>query len=522
MRPGLLPFLQQARHVPVQHVTRASLIYVLGNQSADLDSIISAIIYSYFMSGNRASRPTSTLLVRPYVPLVNLPTVPARAIWRQRPEFARALWLSTKLSRGIAAGVDGLMDVNETTTMEQLVAEHVLTVADLRGQFEEHRASSGLPLPRNLDVMMVDWNSFPVKANGNPGRGAIDGLPGVEMAVVGCIDHHTDESFVPPAEFLVEDQPRIIQPGPGSCTSLVIRELRDRGLWLDSEMMNSSEVAVAVEEAQAAQLALAAILLDTSNLTAEGKVTDADLAAVSFLETKVEAGYRFAVEAGQCSSPRWNRAAFFEEIRDTQQNSLNFLTIEEILGKDYKDWTETSSSSAAGRGCNLKKIGICSVVKPITWLIEKTQTEVTDEVGAVGDDSSSKLSCGTLAFLEKLQSFAKTRGLDVIAIMTAFNAPEVGTFKRELMVWALNESSVEPVKRFAIGSTAELGLAEWSAHDGDWDPRQICCTSDSDLQTDNSSSSSSLPGWIHLWQQANVTKSRKQVAPLLRGVFSTF
>jgi len=303
---------------------------------------------------------------------------------------------------------------------------------------------------------------------------------------------------------------------------LVIRELRDRGLWLDNETMNTSEVAAAViEEAQAAQLALAAILLDTSNLTAAGKVTDTDLAAVAFLETKVEAGYRLAVEASQLSIPRWNRATFFKEIRDAQQNSLNFLTVEEILGRDYKDWTETSPSSAAGRGSNINKIGICSVVKPITWLIEKTQTEVADEVGAVCDDPSSRLSRGIIAFLEKLQSFAKTRGLDVIAIMTAFNSPKVGTFKRELMVWALNESSVEPVKRFAIGSAAELGLEEWPANDGDWDPQQIWCTSNSDLQTDDPSASSSLPGWIHLWQQANVTKSRKQVAPLLRGVFST-
>lgn len=515
LRPGLLPFLQQARHVPIQHVTGSpsTLIYVLGNQSADLDSIISAIIYSYFVSGNRASVVSRPTLIKPHVPLVNLPTVPASAIWRQRPEFATALWLSTKLSRGIAG-------INETAATEQLVAEHVLTVADLRGQFEEQSASRGLLLPRNLDVMMVDWNSFPVKANGSPGRGAIDGLPGVEMAVVGCIDHHVDESFVPSAEFLLEGQPRIIQPGPGSCTSLVIRELRDRGLWLDSE---TSEVAAAViEEAQAAQLALAAILLDTSNLTATGKVTDTDLAAVSFLETKVEAGYRLAVEAGQLGIPQWNRAAFFKEIRDAQQNSLNSLTVEEVLGRDYKDWTETSSSSAAGRSSNIKKIGICSVVKPISWLIEKTQTEVADEVGAVSDDPSSMRSRGTIAFLEKLQSFAKTRRLDVIAIMTAFNSPKVGNFKRELMVWALNESSVEPVKRFAIGSTAELGLEEWSAHDGDWDPRQIWCTSNSDLQTDNSIASSSFPGQIHLWQQANVTKSRKQVAPLLRGVFSIF
>ncbi|KAL1983657.1 hypothetical protein VTN96DRAFT_10156 [Rasamsonia emersonii] len=487
LRLGLLPFLKHARHLPAQQPLRP--VYVLGNPSADLDSIISAIIYSYF-SSSAADRTASRQeqqqqpapVARPHVPVVNLPDVPAgKELRRLRPEFATALWLSTNGSTQGAAAPDGKNDA-----VAQLLAEHVLTAADLRGQLLQHfpkdQGSKGL-----LDSTLVDWNALPFRSTETPSKGSIEGLQDIaDLAVIGCIDHHVDESFVHLDEALPEGQPRIIQMGPGSCTSLVVRELRNRGLWLDQS--HDSSPSSLIEEAKAAKLALAAILIDTTNLTAEGKVTDVDRAAVAFLEAKVRAG----------DDPQWDRTAFFEEIQYAKQNSLDLLTVDEMLGRDYKDWVEKSSKRTPGKSTT--KIGICSVVKPISWIVEKAQEE--DDTPKTGRNSS-----GAKSFLDKLRIFSQSRDLDVVAVMTAFTSSTDGSFHRELLVWALDEACAELTKRFSKDFASELGLEDWKE-----DPSGSASTVAAALNSDTPS--------LHIWHQTNVAKSRKQVAPLLRGVFA--
>lgn len=479
LRLGLLPFLKHACHLPAQQPLRP--VYVLGNPSADLDSIISAIIYSYFSSASdrTASRQEQQKqpapVARPHVPVVNLPDVPAgKELRRLRPEFATALWLSTNGSTQGAAAPDGKND-----PIAHLLAEHVLTAADLRGQLLQHfpkdQGSKGL-----LDTTLVDWNALPFRSTETPSKGSIEGLQDVaDLAVIGCIDHHVDEFFVRLEEALPEGQPRIIQMGPGSCTSLVVRELWNRGLWLDQS--HDSSPSSLIEEAKAAKLALAAILIDTTNLTAEGKVTDVDRAAVAFLEAKVRAG----------DDPQWDRTAFFEEIQRAKQNSLDLLTVDEMLGRDYKDWTEQSSKRTPGKSTT--KIGICSMVKPISWIVEKAQEEEDTPV--------------TKPFLDKLRIFSQSRDLDVVAVMTAFTSSTDGSFHRELLVWALDEACAEPTERFARDFASELGLEDWKE-----DPSGSASTVAAALNTDTPS--------LYTWHQKNVAKSRKQVAPLLRGVFA--
>ncbi|KAL1997615.1 hypothetical protein VTN02DRAFT_1315 [Thermoascus thermophilus] len=222
---SLLQFLKQARNLHAQHVagfTTSAPLYVLGNPSADLDSIISAIIYSYFASGSsrvpaqqqqQQKQQQQQQGARQYIPLINLHDVPSGAeLRRLRPEVATALWLSTNpgvpYNDGDVAGW-----VNDAQSAASVLRDHALTVADVRAHLRRQNVTDW-----RFEAIMVDWNALPVRAKERPGHGALDTLPGVAIDVVGCIDHHVDEAFVAPAPGQDRHHhPRLIQPGPGSC-----------------------------------------------------------------------------------------------------------------------------------------------------------------------------------------------------------------------------------------------------------------------------------------------------------------
>lgn len=451
----LLQFLRQVRQVHLQFLTGALSeppIYVVGNPSADLDSIISAIVYSYCAS-NRLPSTTP----RPHVPLLNLPNVPAGSeLYRLRPEFVTALWLSTSLP---VLNSDERFD-NSSESAGKLLREHIVTVADFAKSLQENAISKNFA----ADATMVDWNAMPHRVEGQKGHGSVAGLSEVSFRTVGCIDHHVDEHFVPTQDALPENQPLIIQPGPGSCSSLITNELVRRGLWAAD--------ASSAENAQLSKLALAAILIDTSNLTAEGKVTDVDIQAVKFLRQQVAK-----------EDPDWDAEAFYEEIQTAKTNSLDLLTLDEVLDRDYKEWTETSSSGES------VKLGFCSSVKPIRWVVEKA--------GAPQQ------------FLDALREFAAAKKLDVVVVMTSFSSVE-DEFSRELLVCAICDcdSAVKAAEAFVEQTRSHLGLERWSPVD--------CKCPDSTEHAIRSTLDGDSLIWRRLWLQTNTTASRKQVAPLLR------
>lgn len=480
----------------------------MGNQSADLDSMISAIVYSYFFSRmDKAKRGRGRDYY--YVPLVNIPDVPSGPeLRRLRPEFACALELSVSSESTTRdrdkGGDDGIV---------QLLKEHVLTVADLRNgllsasDFAAAAAAADRKGDKNskldLDCVLVDWNSLPHKTvsasaseEGNvqqkqqQGKGSIEGLSDlVHFSVSACIDHHVDEGFVPPLEHLSEGNPRVIELGPGSCTSLVIREVRERGLWSSPPSSSTSTSSDVQEEkheggdaeVQIAKLALAAILIDTNNLKAKDKVTDVDRDAVSFLTQRILSSSAAGAGKG------WSRDSFFEQIHSAKAHSLDWLTVNEILGRDYKDWTESTPSGEK------RVIGIASVVRPLEWIIKKANGE---EDGA-SDSTNQNLD----SFLSKLQKFATEKHLDVVSVMTAFTSDdEEGGFARELLVWGLNDDCSENIQRFSRSSKEELHLQKWNEFPVD--------------------GSQEYKGDLLIWKQGNLAKSRKQVAPLLRKSIS--
>jgi exopolyphosphatase len=385
----------------------------------------------------------------------------------------------------------------------KLLREHIITVADLReGLVSAPDAEPGKTKKKpELDCVMVDWNILPHISSQaeKEGKGSIDGVSDlVTFTVNGCIDHRPDEGFVPPLERLPPGNPRVIVSGPGSCTSLIVREIRERGLWpspssaMNRERRQEQQPVVDDDEEDGgrwevhlAKLALASILIDTTNLTAEGKVTDVDRDAVSFLTERISSSL-LSSSAGD----EWDRDSYFEQIQYAKAHSLDWLTVDEILGRDYKDWTESTPSG------DKRVVGIASVVRPLSWIIAKTKDE---------DDGSSNTGDDELKlFLDGLKKFALERHLDVVSVMTAFSTEDGdkgGQFTRELLVWGLKDDYNDILAKFADTAKQQLGLQKWNNFpvEGSYE----------------------YTGGLYIWQQGNVSQSRKQVAPVLREVLTS-
>lgn len=455
MASSLSAFLSLTRAACLRGATAvtpvsASFTIVLGNPSADLDSFISAVVYAYFYSASCQKQNPKRL----YIPLLNLPTTPARDLWRIRPEFGTALKLAQRpiIEHDVS---DTSKDDNIKILLEQLV-----TIADIRSASHSTSVSLFSELPAEVsatpskknDYVLVDHNvlSIPTQSIEDLNR---------HVNVTGCIDHHVDESFVPSDAF-----PRIIKTGIGSCTSLIVQHLRDLQLWPASDDGYAT--------GELARLALAPILIDTANLTAEGKVSETDRDAVAFLESCIQLN-----PTSSSAQQEWNRDYFYDAIATTKANSLDLLTLSEIFERDYKGWTE---STKGGEELN---IGVSSIVKPITWLLQKVEN--VEE------------------FLNQVHAFAHNseRELALFAIMTTSTSAS-GEFQRELFVLASGTTASKALKEFEARATMQLDLKPWDAHP--------------ELLESMKSRMSDKDGPSCLWWQHDVAKSRKEVAPLLR------
>lgn len=456
----LLQFLRQARQTHLQFLAGKLAeppIYVLGNPSADLDSIVSAIIYSY-CANNRLPKAKPRL----HIPLLNLPNVPSGSeLFRLRPEFVTALQLSTNfppLSQDESF-------LNNPASASPILQSHLVTIADFANALT---TQASVPNSQNInaDLTLVDWNALPEPTSNKPGSGSLGpSLPDVLFHTLACIDHHVDEHFVPHKERPYEDLPLTIEVGPGSCSSLIADTLRERELL---------GYAVDAEDAQVAKLLLAAIMIDTSNLKAEGKVTEVDKRSVEFLRGVVKR-----------VSGEWDLEGFYKEILRAKKNSLDLLTLEEVLDRDFKEWVETTTEGKK------VKLGFCSSVKPVRWIVKKA-----------GDEKK---------FLDGVQGFARGEGkeLDVVVVMTSFTNAE-GEFERELFIAAKGERGldVDGIEAFVRRSAEELQLLHWEALDGET------------VDIPDAQIRDALNGdkgfFRRLWIQKNRAASRKQVAPLLR------
>lgn len=297
--------------------------------------------------------------------------------------------------------------------------------------------------------VLVDHNVLTgalAKAFGNgdgEGRGVVDG----------CIDHHDDEGVVPPDARL-----RVIEKC-GSCMSLVVEECAKAWEALGEEEKGgkSEDGDMKKINAQLAKLALAPILIDTTNLGDANKTTPRDERAVAVAEAWIAD-----------AADSYDRAKFFAELSALKAD-LSPLSIYDILRKDYKEWVEE------GNGSSLK-LGTSSIAQPIAFLVDK----------AGGEEE----------LVKELEAWATRKELDVVALLTA--CEKDGVFMRDLLVWARNGPEVvKAVKGLFEGNGKEtLGLSTWG---------------EGRLDAEDGEGS-----WRRCWRQAGLRYSRKQIAPMLR------
>lgn len=287
-RFSVATFLSQAKRQLQQASTNESITsFVVGNESADLDSITGALVYSYIKSSHPDARRTNTLTI----PLTN---IPARDL-ALRPE------LTTLLSHA------------------NLTPSDLITLDDL----------PSLPASKT-SWTLVDHNAL---------TGQIATAYSQPATIAACIDHHDDESFVPATA-----TPRIITKA-GSCCSLITTHLHEP--WVQLALFSSSIGAAngqqsylviddtaytSTWDAQVALLALGAVLIDTQNLTSTHKVTKHDTQAVKLLEAFIHMSPRL--------SPKYDREAFYKQL-DAAKSDISPLSLTDILRKDYKAWSES-------------------------------------------------------------------------------------------------------------------------------------------------------------------------------------
>ncbi|KAI6247910.1 putative exopolyphosphatase [Erysiphe necator] len=327
-RVPVATFLSTAKNVLKRYTTdlpHASTKYtfVIGNESADLDSICSAIVFAYISTyfpkiSNKLTTETPSAL---YIPLANLQTDSLHL----RPELTTALQHA------------------------HLMPSEILTLSDL---------PKSLPPPEQTRWVLVDHNRL---------RGELGKFYG--KRIVGCIDHHEDEGlFVgdEKSDGLLEREPRLIEQ-VCSCASLVTAWARERWFPREHQVTAESSTQLRVnrdeavnwgqEDARLAYLALAPILLDSVCLQS-ARTKQEDFAAVMFLENLITQHY----------GATYDRSTYYKKISIAKQD-LDSFTLTNIFQKDYKQWAESSLTQDSS--LLPFNFGIIAVVKPIAFLLKK-------------------------------------------------------------------------------------------------------------------------------------------------------
>ncbi|KAI0840961.1 DHH phosphoesterase [Hypoxylon sp. FL0890] len=255
----------------------APLHFVVGNESADLDTLCSTLFLAYF----RSHSPPHTL----YIPLCHLP----RDDLSLRPEFSATL-------KHAAVTEDDLLTLSELPGVDSLK-------------------------PEDTRWLLVDHNVMTGKLGQVYGN-----------RVFGCIDHHDDEGKVPK-----DAEPRVIEKC-GSCMSLVVEYCRET--WEKLAKENSGGEAARIN-AQLAYMALAPILIDTNNLGNKMKTTAHDERAVAIAEAHLSpfTSASSRPDADSDSDSSYDRARFFAKLSALKED-ISYMSFRDIFRKDYKEWNE--------------------------------------------------------------------------------------------------------------------------------------------------------------------------------------
>ncbi|KAI3318330.1 exopolyphosphatase-like protein [Xylariaceae sp. AK1471] len=458
-RASLKAFLETARAALTAAPSKrpVPITFVVGNESADLDSLCSALLLAYF---HTYAPPTTAKWARAgalHIPVCHL----HRADLALRPEFTAVLRAADVRGEDVFTLEDILpQPQNDANNPEASKKDSTQGVKE-EGGGESIR-------PEDTRWLLVDHNAMTgslAKAFGS--------------RVIGCVDHHADEGVIPR-----DAEIRFIEKS-GSCASLVIERCAEVWDALATATPQSKEDKKI--DAHLARLALGPILIDTSNLEDRNKTTAHDEQAVALAEAKIRAyaEWKGDGDGGDgVEEKAYDRNAFFKSLSALKED-LSEMSFRDIFRKDYKEWS-------VGDHRQKLKLGTSSVPQGLSYLVdEKAGGNATTFIEELGNWGVDKVT-GSDVKAEKKK--------DLVVVLTAFkDQDEDGKFCRELLVWARTEAGVRAAKLFEERNKDKLKLRTWGGG-----------KLDGGIEGENGNE------WRRAWMQGAVEFSRKQIAPMLR------
>lgn len=444
----LLSYLSSIRKVVFSQTEHKDVTLVLGNSSCDLDSFICAFTLSYFYN----AKPDATKHHRHpiFVPVLNLPFIQTGDLWRLRPEFGVAVrgavdGLSSQTNARPSDDIVKAQQDRDKTLLEHLITIHELstsdnTISSLKHAFAPSGHFPATSSTSKVDVILVDHNSPAIETLNEEDTKA-------RFNVVGCIDHHVEEHYVPE-----KAHPWIVQLGIGSCQSLVTQHLRKLNMWTIDQSRDKLP-----GFRQISRLALAPILVDTWDLKAPGnRVSQIDRDQADFLD--------------DFTGDDFDREDLFSQAQAAKESSLNLLDMQEIFSRDYKSYLETTKDHKQ------VYIGIASVVQSLEWLVEHAR--------------------GKEKLINEIEKYSRggEKQLEIFGLLT--RAGE----RKEVAFFAFGQRGMQAIEDFEQ-TAEELKLQSWAEDD------ELA-----NLLNERIGKSK----W-HVWWMGDVSKSRKQVGPLIRN-----
>ncbi|TPX58246.1 inorganic diphosphatase [Powellomyces hirtus] len=406
----LVRFLAQAKTVLSQQQPMSTPVtVVIGNEAADLDSLVSAMSLAYLLSLRHQPQPPphpiATAQPLPnhhhYLPVISIP----------RRDFALRTECPFTLSTAFGPHLSTL--TSSLTFLDEI---------DL----------DALAASRLLSIILVDHNRLA------PTLARFSGC------VVGVVDHHVDEGLYSDVGM------RVVQP-VGSAVSLVTE------MWMTDKRPVEQGLAVCM---------LAAILIDTVNLVEEyGRVTETDRKAVTYLlpfargptteptitTTTPPLQHSTSTTTPLTSTDRDFLTALYTGVH-TAKTSISTLSSLDLLRKDYKEcvvgdyrlgissvsWHVMGETGWAAReALNNNNINIHDI----------NTTTPTASSTATSPDTIATQQHGFEDVKRACAAYANLHALDIHIVMTAFNhtsGPNPRGFERELLITFYNKLAPPP------------------------------------------------------------------------------
>ncbi|ORX59957.1 DHH phosphoesterase [Piromyces finnis] len=249
---------------------------VLGNETADLDSMVSALFYSYLASV------TSSNKNRQYIPLINL----------NREDFK----LKTDCIYPIVNYFNSQetdKEVNYKTCSQELVFRDDIT-PEVLASFNE------------LQIVLVDHNRLCYDFE--------ELLSKKKYVVESIIDHHVDENKYKPTHLKIINM-------VGSTVSLITQ------LYQQEEQKNKELFQQNPMDAEMAKLFLAPILIDSVNLNREyHRTTDIDENSAEYLKNIILK-----------KEQTFNTNHYYKHLKENK-HKIEDLSIYDLLRKDFKKY----------------------------------------------------------------------------------------------------------------------------------------------------------------------------------------